>query len=89
MVTRKHFWRQIFRICEKYEVNYTTNWNQNNTKMAVFGHWEPTPEVVLSEYKAHNTTFGKFWPKISLKSTTQGHGVLFLVKIFQKLYYEL
>ena len=38
MVTRKHFWRQIFGICEKYEVNYTANWSQNNTKMTVVGH---------------------------------------------------
>ena len=35
MVTRKYFWRQIFGICEKYEVNYTANWSQNNTKMTV------------------------------------------------------
>ena len=39
MVIRKHFWKQTFGICEKYEVNYTAIWSQNNTKMTAFGHW--------------------------------------------------
>ena len=37
---QKVFWRQIFGICEKYEVNYVTAyWSQNDTsKMSVFYH---------------------------------------------------
>ena len=41
MVTKKDFWRQYFGICEKYEVNYTSNCSQNNTDMTVVGHLEP------------------------------------------------
>ena len=47
---QKYFWRQFFGICDKYEVNYTSNWSQNNTKMTVFGHLEPL-NIVLDSQK--------------------------------------
>ena len=53
MVTRKHFWRPIFGICEKYEANHTADWSQNYTSV---NFWPfralkqnfRLPEVVLS-----------------------------------------
>ena len=50
MVTKKHFWRQIFGICEKYKVYYTAFWSQNNIKMAVFGYRELL-NIVLGSQK--------------------------------------
>ena len=49
MVTRKHFRRQIFGICEKYEVNHTADWSQDNTKVTIFGQLEPLNKMLDSQ----------------------------------------
>ena len=51
MMTRKHFWGQIFGICEKYEVNYTDIWSQNNAKMTAFAIYIEPLNIVLYSQK--------------------------------------
>ena len=52
MVTKNHFWRQIFGICEKFDVNSTAIWSQNNTKMTVLAmKTEESLNIVLDSQK--------------------------------------
>ena len=64
MMTRKHFWRLIFGICEKYEVNYIQLMGAKITieypfwPVRAFKHCFRLPELVLFSFTPQNTTFG-------------------------------